>query len=159
LCAITVLPGHVGVTAGIIAHQYSAEAGRPACRGQLCHSRGQLFADRRGSGLAVQDGRSHRALILPDARHQGAPEAGQPVCRSGTGRLRAAEHSGRPATARSVVEVPYAGEVQRHAGGLCSRDYLVIPDRAAWLGDRSHAGLGQDLQAIGKREERVAGGD
>ena len=58
-----------------------------------------------------------------------------------------------------MVEVPDAGEVERDAGCLGGRDHLVVADRAAGLGDRAHAGVGQDLESVGEREERVAGRD
>src|ERR1700751_5942286 len=58
-----------------------------------------------------------------------------------------------------VVEVPYAGEVQRDTRGLGGRDDQVVADRAARFGHGTHPGLGQDLEAVGEREVRVAGGD
>src|SRR5690242_2084863 len=58
-----------------------------------------------------------------------------------------------------VVEVPYAGEVQRDTRGLGGRDDQMVADRAARFGDGAHPGLGQDLEAVGEREVRVAGGD
>src|SRR6266571_1758129 len=58
-----------------------------------------------------------------------------------------------------VVEVPYAGEIQRDARGLGGRDDQVVADRAAGFGYGAHPGLGQDIEAVGEREVRVAGRD
>ena len=57
-----------------------------------------------------------------------------------------------------MVEVADAGEVEAYAGGVRRGHGQVVADRAARLGDRAHPGLGQDLEAIGEREVRVAGG-
>src|SRR6201989_208075 len=58
-----------------------------------------------------------------------------------------------------VVEVPYAGEVQRDTRGLGCREDQVCGERAARCAHGAHPGLGQDLEAVGEREVRVAGGD
>src|SRR5207247_2327805 len=58
-----------------------------------------------------------------------------------------------------VVEVAYAGEVQRDTRGLGGGDDEVVADRAAGVGDGAHPGLGQDLEAGGEREVGVAGRD
>ena len=55
--------------------------------------------------------------------------------------------------------MPDAGEVQRDTGGLGRGDDQVIADRAARLGHRAHAGLGQDLKAVREGKIRVARGD
>src|SRR6201996_1621807 len=53
-----------------------------------------------------------------------------------------------------VVEVPDAGEVQRHAGRLRGRDHAVIPDGAARLDHRADSRLREYLETVGEREER-----
>ena len=59
----------------------------------------------------------------------------------------------------SVGEVAGAGEVHRDAGRLGGRDDLVVADRAAGRDDGADAGVEQDLQPVGEREERVGGRD
>ncbi len=63
-----------------------------------------------------------------------------------------------PVLEKSVVEVPDAGEVERDARGLGGRDRELIADGAARFGHRADPGLGEDLEAVGEREVRVAGG-
>ena len=72
----------------------------------------------------------------------------------GCGRLAVQD---RRAHARTplVVEVPDAGEVQRHAGRLRGRDHAVIPDRAARFDHRADTRLREYLEPVGEREERV----
>ena len=62
-------------------------------------------------------------------------------------------------SAASVEEVPGTGEVQRDARRLGGRDHLLVTDRPAWLHDRPHPGVDQDLQPVREREVRVAGAD
>src|SRR5437867_824713 len=60
---------------------------------------------------------------------------------------------------RSVPEVPLAGKDHRRAGSICGVDCFLIPHRAAGLDDRAHAGIEQELRAVGEWKESVAGGD
>src|SRR6185437_13469645 len=79
------------------------------------------------------------------------PGLSRPVWRSRT--------VSRPVLAGSVPEVPDAGEVQAHPGLRRGLDDLGVADRPARLDDRLDAGLRQHQQAIGEREERIAGPD
>ena len=45
----------------------------------------------------------------------------------------------------SVKEVPLAGKVHRHTGGLSRGDDLVVPHRTTRLNDRAHASIQQNL--------------
>src|ERR1700739_3361957 len=60
-----------------------------------------------------------------------------------------------PASAGLVREMPGTGDVERHTC-LCRRlGHDVVAHGATGVHDRFHAGLGQRLESIGKREERI----
>src|SRR5699024_76614 len=63
------------------------------------------------------------------------------------------------ANAPSVEEVAGAGEIHGHPGGLRGRDDLFVTDRTSGLHHGAHPGLGEDLQAVGEREEGIARSD
>ena len=56
-----------------------------------------------------------------------------------------------------MEEVAGAGEVHGDAGSVGRGDDFLVPDRAAGLHHSPDAGVDQDLQAVGEREERVGG--
>src|SRR5699024_11658945 len=63
------------------------------------------------------------------------------------------------ANSSSVEEVAGSGEIHGHPGGLRGRDDLFVTDRTTGLHHGAHPGLGEDLQAVGEREERITRGD
>src|ERR1700677_4225270 len=58
-----------------------------------------------------------------------------------------------------VVEVADAGEVERDPRGGSGVDGQLVTNRATRLDDGTDTALDEDLQAIGEREERIAGRD
>ena len=58
-----------------------------------------------------------------------------------------------------MEEVACTGEVHGDASFVRGRDDFLIAYRAAWLHNSLDAGVDQDLQAIGEREERIRSGN
>ena len=64
LGAVLVLATHVGVTAGVIAHQHGAQAREDALRIEGSHANGELGLHGSGSGFSIKNRRGH-SRILP----------------------------------------------------------------------------------------------
>ena len=59
----------------------------------------------------------------------------------------------------SVAEMADAGEHHRDAALVGSGDHLVVAHAAAGLDDRDGAVVGDDVEAVAERKERVGRGD
>ena len=70
-------------------------------------------------------------------------------------------HDGGPPmrAARLVTEMTYAGEHHREAALVGGGDHLVVAHAAARLDHRRGAGVGDDVEAVAEREERVGRDD
>src|SRR3954469_23904284 len=78
-----------------------------------------------------------------------------PPLRLPFGRLRASSPPWLVASARSVVEVAFAGEHPRDAVLVGGRDDVVVLDPPARLDDRHHSGGRSGLEAVRERIEAV----
>src|SRR5690348_6216541 len=56
---------------------------------------------------------------------------------------------------RSMPEMAHAGEHHRNAALVGRRDHLVVAYAAAGLDDRDRAVIGNDVEAVAKRKERI----
>src|ERR1700733_16250376 len=65
----------------------------------------------------------------------------------------------RPLPYASMPEMPFAGRHDHgHSHLVCRGHQLAVTDRATGLDHGGDTGLGQDHEAIGEREEGIAGG-
>ena len=54
-----------------------------------------------------------------------------------------------------MMEQPKPGKAHHNSVFVASFDYIVVPDRTAWLCDIAHTALMRALDVVAKREERI----